>query len=254
LVAKVINWRLATLEGLAEHLRSPQSPQNRQALTDSLNQNLIGSLEMFLNEPAPPDVNGGVPMIVELAVNILQHLPLESREVHIEYYPPGHSIVPEFMKTEQGGIPPLTNPIVEIDDDRASLLSVASELRDSSSVEQEAAQPGGPGQPGQSSGAPPTKESEKGRGMFGFGKARKVAAQPTQASLGKRESSLGQSLGPGQGAGSQHSLQRPGSSNGNNGGSVAPKEEVPARVRLAVGFAVQIRGKSILMKAPVFST
>lgn len=253
LVAKTINWRLATLEGLAEMLRSPQAPANRQTLIESLNQNLIGSLEMFLNEPAPPDLNGGVPMIVELAVNIAQHLPLESREVHIEYYPPGHGLVPDYMKIESG-IPALTNPIMD-EDDRASLRSVASEFRESvtsTSTEQTADSTGPAGsQPSQPQpSAPAAKEADKGRGMFGFGKSRKAAQPPPQAGLGKRESSLGQSLGSGQGAGSQHSLQQgqqpPGSSAG--------KDEAPPRVRMAVGVAVQIRGKSILVKAPVYST
>ena len=140
---------------------------------------------MFLNDPAPPDLAGGVPMMVELAVSIAQHLPLESREVHIEYFPPGHSIVAEHMKMESG-IPPLTAPI------------------------------------------------------GGLGGSKKPATVP--ASLGKREASLGQ-------GGSQQSLTGP---PGSAGGQ---KDEPPVqRVRLAVGVAVQIRGKSVLIKAPVYST
>lgn len=235
LAAKIINWRLATLEGLTETLKAPQAATNRQALTDTLNEKLIASLQMHLNDPAPPDLNGGVPMIVELAVSIVQHLPLESREVHIEYFRPGHSIVPEFMKMESG-IPALTAPIVEVDDaDRASVRSVASKVDDASSIadQEEQAQM-------QHTSQQPLKEDKK-RGMFGFGGSKKPTAAP--ASLGKRESSLGQ-------GGSQQSLTQhpPGSSNG-------PKDEAPPpRVRLAVGVAVQIRGKSILIKAPVYST
>jgi hypothetical protein len=88
-------------------------------------------------------------------------------------------------------------------------------------------------------GGQPPKEDKK-RGMFGFGAAKKTTAPTT---LGKRESSLGQ-------GGSQQSLTQnpPGSSGG-------PKDEASApRVRMAVGVAVQIRGKSILIKAPVYST
>jgi hypothetical protein len=227
LAAKIINWRLATLEGLADTLRAPQAAANRQTLTETLNEKLIASLQMHLNDPAPPDLNGGVPMIVELAVSIAQHLPLESREVHIEYFPPGHGIVSEFMKLESG-IPALTAPILELDDaDRASVRSMASRHDDSASVDE-------PLQGGQ-----PPKEDKK-RGMFGFGAAKKTTAPTT---LGKRESSLGQ-------GGSQQSLTQnpPGSSGG-------PKDEASApRVRMAVGVAVQIRGKSILIKAPVYST
>jgi hypothetical protein len=228
LAAKIINWRLATLEGLADTLRAPQAAANRQTLTDTLNEKLIASLQMHLNDPAPPDLNGGVPMIIELAISIAQHLPLESREVHIEYFPPGHGIVSEFMKLESG-IPALTAPILELDDaDRASIRSLASRHDDSASIADEQLQ-----------GGQPPKEDKK-RGMFGFGVAKKTTAPAT---LGKRESSLGQ-------GGSQQSLTQnpPGSSGG-------PKDEASApRVRMAVGVAVQIRGKSILIKAPVYST
>ncbi|EDU43264.1 conserved hypothetical protein [Pyrenophora tritici-repentis Pt-1C-BFP] len=231
LAAKIINWRLATLEGLADTLRAPQATIYREKLTETLNEKLIASLQMHINDPAPPDLNGGVPMIIELAVSIAQHLPLESREVHIEYFPPGHGIVPDFMKIESG-IPTLTAPILELDDaDRASVRSMASKHDDNLSIaEQEQAH---------LQGSQPPKE-EKKRSMFGFGSAKKVAGPPT---LGSRESTLGQ-------GGSQQSLTQnpPGSSGG-------PKEDsAPPRVRMAVGVAVQIRGKSILIKAPVYST
>ncbi|KAH7389853.1 hypothetical protein BKA66DRAFT_459961 [Pyrenochaeta sp. MPI-SDFR-AT-0127] len=233
LAAKVINWRLATLEGLADLLKAPQAAANRQTLTETLNEKLIASLQMHLNDPAPPDLNGGVPMIVELAVSIAQHMPLESREVHIEYFPPGHGIVSEFMKMESG-IPALTAPIADLDEaDRASVRSVASKVQeDSASVtEQEPMQ----------NPVPPLPKEDKKRGMFGFGGSKKPNAAPT--SLGKRESSLGQ-------GGSQQSLTQnpPGSSSG------LKDEPPPPRVRMAVGVAVQIRGKSILIKAPVYST
>ncbi|KAJ8104762.1 hypothetical protein OPT61_g10582 [Boeremia exigua] len=230
LAAKVINWRLATLEGLVDLLRAPQAELNREKLTTTLNEKLIASLQMFMKDPAPADLTGGVPMIVELAISIAQHLPLESREVHIEYFPPGHGIVSEHMKMESG-IPPLTSPIAESDEaDRVSLRSVASKMDDNASVDQDVQ-----GQQGHQ----PVKEDKK-RGFFGGLGAKKATTAP--ASLGKRESPLGQ-------GGSQQSLTGPpGSSNG-------PKDEPPPpRVRLAVGVAVQIRGKSVLIKAPVYST
>lgn len=244
LVAKGINWRLATVEGLAELLRSPQAAVNRQTLTNSLNEKLIGSLQMFLVDPAPPDLNGGVPMIVELAIGIAQHVPLESREVHIEYFPPGHGLISELMKIESG-IPALTSPILDPEDaDHISLRSVASKHDDSASIEyeqqqqaQQAQQSQQPSHPGQA----PKDIADKKRGMFGFGS--KPKPSQTAAQLGKRESSLDQ-------GGSQQSLTQnpPGSSSG------AKEEPPPPRVRLSVGVAVQIRSKSILMKAPVYST
>lgn len=228
LAAKIINWRLATLEGLADTLRAPQATTYRETLTETLNEKLIASLQMHLNDPAPPDLNGGVPMIIELAVSIAQHLPLESREVQIEYFLPGHGIVSELMKLESG-IPALTAPIVELDDaDRASIRSMASKPDDNVSIAE------------QDIGGQAPKEDKK-RGMFGFGASKKPTASP--ATLGKRESSLGQ-------GGSQQSLtQNP---LGSSGG--AKDESAPPRVRMAVGFAVQIRGKTVLIKAPVYST
>jgi hypothetical protein len=232
LAAKIVNWRLATLEGLADTLRAPQATAYREALTETLNEKLIASLQMHLNDPAPPDLNGGVPMIIELAISIAQHLPLESREVQIEYFPPGHGIVSDLMKLESG-IPALTAPIVELDDaDRASVRSMASKPDDTASIaEQDQAQ---------AQGGQVPKEDKK-RGMFGFGAAKKTGATP--ASLGKRESSLGQ-------GGSQQSLT-PSAAGGSSG---AKDESVPPRVRMAIGFAVQIRGKTVLTKAPVYST
>ena len=223
LISKVINWRLATLEGLADSLRANSAAANRQALTDKLNEQLIGSLQMYLNDPAPPDLTGGVPMIVELAISIAQHLPLESREVHIEYFYPGSPVVSDMMKIESG-IPALTVPIEQPDDaDRASLRSVVSRGDDSASIAEQELQ-------AQQSAK---DQTNKKHGFLGFGGSKKPSQTP-----GKRESVLGQ-------GGSQQSLSQPPS---------APKEEPPPpKVRLSVGVAVQIRGKSILIKAPVYS-
>ncbi|KAL1598700.1 hypothetical protein SLS60_007840 [Paraconiothyrium brasiliense] len=224
--AKVINWRLATLEGLADQLKAAQNGPNRATLTETLNEKLIGSIQMYLNDPAPPDLNGGVPMIIELAISVAQHLPLESREVQIEYFYPGQGLVSEFMKMESG-IPALTDPIREPDEaDRASLRSVASKVDDNASV----------GEPEQSNQHPTKEPADKKRSMFGFGGSKKPSQSP--ATLGKRESSLGHQPNP-----SQQSLSLP------------SKDDAPQpRVRLSVGVAVQIRGKSILIKAPVYST
>ena len=249
IVAKIINWRLTTLEGLTEMLRSSQQcAANRQTLTDSLIANLIASLQMFLNDPAPPDLNGGVPMIIELAIGIAQHLPLESREVHIEYFLPGHTLLSDFMKTESG-IPALTSPILDLDEaDRVSIRSTASRGDDAASIaeheqqQHQQQQQQQQQQQGQQSNHPgQIPKDDKKRGMFGFGSKPKPSQTPNQ--LGKQQPQYGQ-------GGSQLSLTQP--PPGSSGG---PKEEAPpSKVRLAAGVAVQIRGKSVLMKAPVYST
>lgn len=217
LMSKIINWRLATLEGLADQLRSQQSHVNRQRLVEILNEKLLASLELNLQEPAPAELASSVPMIIELAIGIAVHLPMESRDVLIEYYPPGQSVLPEFMSIESTpGVAALTNPISDsTSDDRSSLLSTDS--RD----EQDASQGG-------------KQDDKRGRGgMFGGLMSNK---KPLPGQQGR--STIG-------GGGSSTSLpQPPGSASG-------PKEE-QQRVRMAAGVSVRIRHRSVLVKAPVY--
>ncbi|KAK3065501.1 hypothetical protein LTS18_006212 [Coniosporium uncinatum] len=151
LSSKVIAWRLATLEGLQDQFRGPLPAEHRQKLVAQLNEKLIAHLKSLLQDPAPPDVDGGVFMIVELAVGIALHVPMESRDVVIEYYHPGTIIVDEKMKTETG-IPPLKEPMMvemgmsdapaaavnaqqqQQQTDRASLKSTASDFKDNATT------------------------------------------------------------------------------------------------------------------------
>jgi hypothetical protein len=52
LTSKVVNWRLATLEGLQDMLRSPQCPTNRQRLIDTLKDDLVKAISVYLQDPA----------------------------------------------------------------------------------------------------------------------------------------------------------------------------------------------------------
>lgn len=248
--AKIIAWRLATLEGLQTDLRMPSAQNNRLKLIETLNERLIASLSMHLQEPAPPDLAGGVPMIMELAIGIAAHLPMESRDVVIDYFPPGFSINTEVMKIESG-IPALTSPMGDLPDsgqaDRASLQSTASDLKDSGipdDAQQPSSQTASPNAPGGQQSQPGSgKEDKRGRGMLaGFIGSRKA---PPNA---------GQQQGKNVGAsGSQTSLtqQPPQQPPGSSGG---PKEDAgPPRVRIAVGLALQVRGRSVLTKCPVYT-
>lgn len=213
LTSKVVNWRLATLEGLQEALRLPSCPDNRQKLTDTLKDNLVSALALHLQEPPPSDLEGGVHMIIELVVSIAIHLPLESRDVSIEYFMPGYSIMPDQMKVESG-IPPLTTSVAEDTTERASLKSATSDVTDMTEA---------------SNADQPSKK----RSMLSAltGSSTKSKAQGKHAGAG----------------GSSSSLTRPESSQG-------MKEEAPPRVRMAAGIGVSVRGRSVLVKAPVFST
>ncbi|KAK5110450.1 hypothetical protein LTR62_005801 [Meristemomyces frigidus] len=216
LTSKVINWRLATLEGLQDALRSPQCASHRAKFTDMLKEQLIGALAVHLQDPPPSDLEGGVHMIVELVVSIAIHLPVESRDVVIEYFKPGYSIMPEQMKLETG-IPALATSFYDENVDRQSVRSASSEhtdMTENSSI----------------IGDQPRKRSMLSA-LTGTGKTKNAAAQ------GKH----------GAATGSSSSLNPPESSHG-------IKEDLPPRVRMAAGIGASIRGRSVLTKAPVFST
>lgn len=218
LTAKVVNWRLSTLEGLQEALRSPNCATNRTQLTDHLKEHLVGALSVHLQDPPPSDLEGGVHMIVELVVSIAIHLPVESRDVVIEYFMPGYSVMPEQMKLESG-IPPLTVSIADDAAERASMKSAVSDITDNTE-----------------SGNAHDAQHGKKRSMLSAltgtgGKSKSAAAQGKHAGAG----------------GSSSSLHRPESAHG-------MKEDQPPRVRMAAGIGVQIRGRSVLVKAPIFST
>ncbi|KAF2673566.1 hypothetical protein BT63DRAFT_410556 [Microthyrium microscopicum] len=228
LASKLASWRMSTLEGLADALRAPAAQQHRQDLLQHLNGKLIADISDFLIDPAPPDLAGGVYMIVELAANICAHLHGESREVAIEYYPPLCPISPEIMKLEQG-IPQLISPIAggatgpgAIDDDNDSAKDA-------------------PGPDDLEQPMPPPKDEPKGRrGMLANLMGTNTAKPPGQPPI--------------------QQTQKPGSagSAGKQNGAAAGGRETPSnreeRVRLAVGLGVVIRNRSVLVRAPVYTT
>lgn len=218
LTAKVVNWRLSTLEGLQESLRSPQCPANRAQLTEHLKEHLVAALAVHLQDPPPSDLEGGVHMIIELVVSIAIHLPLESRDVQIDYFMPGYSIMSDQMKLETG-IPPLTMSIADDAAERGSTKSGLSDTTDNT----------------ESSNTHGDQPSSKKRSML----SALTGSRPKDRSGDSRKHA-----GAG---GSSSSLNRPESSQGN-------KIDQPPRVRMAAGIGVQIRGRTVLVKAPVFAT
>jgi hypothetical protein len=240
LAAKLSSWRMTTLEGLQDQLRSPVAAQHKAALIQLLNEKLIRDISGYLVDPAPPDLAGGVFMIVELAVNIAIHLPVESREVGIEYYPPLYVIVPEVMKLEQG-IPPLTSPILSDTSPSDSLPDNASLKGSTGEKESGTGQDGNRNSADEQSSVNLSQKDEKrgGRGMLasfiGGGKSGS-AQQPPGGPPPKPGSS-------GSGA--------TGNKAGGGRDTPAQKEE---RVRFAIGLGVVIRGRSVLVKAPVYTT
>ena len=63
LMAKMLNWRLTTLEGLQERLRSAEAHSHHQRLVEMLNEKMVGDMALLLVDPPPPDLAGGISMI-----------------------------------------------------------------------------------------------------------------------------------------------------------------------------------------------
>jgi hypothetical protein len=107
LTGKVVSWRMATLEGLSDVLRSSESASHKADFTRRSTSNLTACLFQHLADPPPPGVDGSASMIVELAVAIATNLPMESRDVCITYPLPEQPIQPHIMDIEKVGLPPI---------------------------------------------------------------------------------------------------------------------------------------------------
>lgn len=108
-------WRCTTLDGLESLLQSKEAADNRQKLTNSLVEKIAASLCMNLNDPPPPGLDNSVAMIVELAVSIAASMPLESRNLMVEYPLPGSPIAESHMKLETALQAPPPQPPVDSD-------------------------------------------------------------------------------------------------------------------------------------------
>lgn len=117
---KVVNWRMATLDGLQKRLNSNTAAENRGLLTNKITTNLTAYLYQYLNSPPPPGVEGSTSMIAELGVAIAANLPLESRDVSIMYPLPGDLVQPSMMEVEKAGLPQLEAQRGDVDADSDS--------------------------------------------------------------------------------------------------------------------------------------
>ncbi|KAF8417130.1 hypothetical protein EV426DRAFT_540685, partial [Tirmania nivea] len=278
LSSKVCNWRLTTLDALRQDLQNPNAAELKARLTQHLVEKLVASLQTHLHEPTPPGLLGGVSMIVEIAVGLACNLPLESRDVRVWYPLPGVPFDGKFMKVE-GQLPPLVQPI-------AGGEGPASEGGDKMEVDQQ--NPGGeengvgkdaslkpsgsangPGVPGGQSVNRETsnssnKSAEQPKAKPRGGMTERLR-QRVQEATGRGHSNnsqagippIGQPTPAGQQPGgpppppllkgnSQVSLP----TDGVQGGQ--PSKEEPKTVRIAGFMAVEVRGRSILVKAPVW--
>ncbi|KHO00828.1 uncharacterized protein MAM_01606 [Metarhizium album ARSEF 1941] len=117
---KVVNWRMATLDGLQQRLNSNAAADNRGMLTDKITTNLTAYLYQHLSTPPPPGLEGSTSMIAELTVAIAANLPLESRDVSIMYPLPGEVVQKDVMEVEKPGLPTLDGRKADADADAGS--------------------------------------------------------------------------------------------------------------------------------------
>lgn len=232
LLARISNWRLATLDGLQEVLSSSQAAENRASLTDSLVEKLIASLSMMLKEPSPPGLEGGVSMIVELAVGIAANLPLESRDVFFEYVTPGVLVQEAWMKIEVG-LPALTNPGEgPTEGDGGSIVSKQTE--ETGSIDSR------------------DTGTSNGNGNEETAKETVMQQQQQQVVQGKKKGMFNAFMGGT--AGKKGSVSGPSPGLQPQQGQVQQQPSPPKedRVRFSTFMAVEVRGRSVLVKAPVY--
>ncbi|KAL8738412.1 MAG: hypothetical protein Q9181_000783 [Wetmoreana brouardii] len=243
LMAKISNWRLATLEGLNEVLSSASAAEYRQNLTNTLVEKMVAALKMNLKDPAPAGLEGGVSMIVELAVGIASNLPLESRDVFVEYVYPNSRIDENVMKIETG-LPSLTNPgegliaedssisrsSVDRDhpDDNESMKDMEDTEPQQQSQQQQQQQ-----QQQQKAEAQHAAQQKKKGGMFGgFMGGKKAGAVPGGSGVAAAQQAQVKEMEK-----EKREKER-------------EKEE---KVRFCAFMAVEVRGRSVLVKAPVWT-
>lgn len=236
LMARISNWRLATLDGLQDMLSSPQADEYRNQLIEQLVKKLVENLTMNLRDPLQSGVEDAVIGIVQLAVGIAGNLPQESRDVCVHYVTPGSLANENLMKIESG-LPALTNPgeassegvTGEKPSEEVGAVVEQKENNPSGGVDESAASGVGSTNTGNiaagGANSSSTKETKK-KSMFGalMGGVKKAPNSSTHQQLQQQ-----QQLPP-----------------------LPPQLPREERVRFSVFMAVEVRGRSVLMKAPVY--
>ncbi|KAJ5781903.1 uncharacterized protein N7518_010386 [Penicillium psychrosexuale] len=107
--ARLSYWRRTTFDGLGDSLVGPEAQERRVELVEHLIVELAAFIGSQLQEIALPGLEASVRMIIENSVNIIEKIPLEARDVCVDYFPPGISLAEQYMKVE-GQLPALSHP------------------------------------------------------------------------------------------------------------------------------------------------
>lgn len=237
LTSKVVSWRMTTLDGLHHILQSAESSDHRQDFIRKATSNLTAYLFQHLTEPPPAGVDGSASMIVELAVGIAANLPMESRDVAIIYPLPQDILQPNIMEVEKQALPPIETRPPDSDGDADSRGEVENG-KDSGGEKSSSKERSSKSRVGMStsstlssllSSAPsvlvPGSSSRKGS----------VVSVSQQPSSGRKQSTAPSITG----TDSTTTLALP------------PKDS--NKLRFAGFLAVEVRGRQVLVKAPVWT-
>lgn len=232
LTSKVVSWRMTTLEGLKDVLSSADSANHRQEFTRNATANLTACLFQHLSEPPPAGVDGSASMIVELAVGIAANLPLESRDVAILYPLPQDGIQPEIMDVEKSPLPPIETRPPESDGDVDS--------------REDAGKDSG-GEKGNS------KERNKSRAGTSAISTFSNLLSNVPATLVPTALVPGGATSKDSGGGAAVSVSQPDSLVTDSTTNLALPPKDNSKVRFAGFLAVEVRGRQVLVKAPVWA-
>jgi hypothetical protein len=87
--ARLSYWRRTTLDGLGDSIIGPAADEHRAELVEHLIMELATFMGTQLHDNAQPGLEAGVRMIIENSINIIEKVPLEARDVCVDYFPPG---------------------------------------------------------------------------------------------------------------------------------------------------------------------
>ena len=214
--ARLSYWRRTTFDGLGDSLVGPEAQERRVELVEHLIVELAAFIGSQLHEIALPGLEASVRMIIENSINIIEKIPLEARDVCVDYFPPGISLAEQYMKVE-GQLPALSHPPPPPSDPEQLEEPVAAEGDTSS------------GSTGAVESTSPAQKKSTKKSIFGALISRKHAGENNRSS-------------PAPGPAEEKSEPA----------EVAPSAP---RIRFAAFLAVEVRGKgpaTVLIKSPVW--
>lgn len=107
--ARLSYWRRTTFDGLSDSLVGPEAERYRNELVENLIVELASFMGPQLQDSVHQGLEASVRMIIENSINIIEKIPLEARDVCVDYFPPATPLSEAYMKVE-GQLPPLSAP------------------------------------------------------------------------------------------------------------------------------------------------